>query len=119
MRAATTPCTRSPPSSLQPHLQSAKAGMELGDLGSIMVKILESQAESSLCLHKNLLENIRVMGAALGATGTTQDARLSDTKLRILQACAGRNEGPPFVPSRLYLKVNQEGETMDTFSCVL
>jgi hypothetical protein len=58
VRVATTPCRRSPPSSPQPHLQSAKTGMELGDLGSIIVKILESQDESSLCLHKILLENI-------------------------------------------------------------
>jgi hypothetical protein len=93
--------------------------MELGDLGSIMVKILESQAESSLCLHKNLLENIRVMGAAVGATGTTRDARLSDAKLRILKACTGWDDGLPFVPSKLYLEVDREGGTMDTFSRVL
>jgi hypothetical protein len=118
-RAATTPCRRSPPSSPQPHLQSAKTGMGLDDLGSIMVKNLESQAKSSLRLHKNLLENIRVMGAAVGVTGTTRDARLSDTKLRILQACAGRDDGLPFVPSKLYLKVYREGGKMDTFSRVL
>jgi hypothetical protein len=118
-RVATTPRRRSPPSSLQPHLQSAKTGMELGDLGSIMARILDSQAKSSLCLHKNLLENIRVMGAAVGATGTTRDARLSDAKLRILQAYAGRDDGLPFVPSKLYLEVDREGGTTDTFSHVL
>jgi hypothetical protein len=80
--------------------------MELGDLGSIMVKILESQAESSLRLHQNLLENIRVMCAAVGATGTTRDTWLSDAKLRILQACAGRDDGLSFVPSKLYLEVD-------------
>ncbi len=72
-----------------PHGQPAKAGMEGGDLGSIMVKILEAQAEASLCLHRNLLENFWATSAAVGATGTTRDARLSDAKLRILQACAG------------------------------
>jgi hypothetical protein len=118
-REATTPRRRSPPNSPQPHLQSAKTGMELGDLGSIMVIILESQAELSLCLHQNLLENIRVTSAAVGATGTPRDARLSDPKLRILQACAGCNDGIPFVPSKLYLKVNREGGTTDTFSRVL
>ncbi len=116
---ATTPRRRSPPSSPQPHHQSVKTGMELGDLGSIMVRILESQAKSSLCLHKNLLENIRVMGAAVGVTGTTQDAQLSDMKLRILRACAGHDDGLPFVLSKLYLKVDREGGTTDTFSCVL
>jgi hypothetical protein len=58
------------------------------------------------------------MGAAVGAMGTTRDARLSDAKLRILQACAGRDDGLPFVPSKLYLEVNREGGTTDTFSHV-
>jgi hypothetical protein len=84
-----------------------------------MVKILESQAESSLCLHQNLLDNIRVTSAAVGATGTTRDALLSDTKLRILQACTGRDNGLSFVLSKLYLKVEWEGGTTDTFSRVL
>jgi hypothetical protein len=73
--------------------------MELGNLGSIMVKILESQAESSLCLPQNLLDNIQVTSAAMGVTGTTRDAWLSDAKLRILQACAGRDDSLSFVPS--------------------
>ena len=34
------------------------------------------------------LEEFRATSAAIGATGTTRDARLSDAKLRILQACA-------------------------------
>jgi hypothetical protein len=59
------------------------------------------------------------MGAAVGVTKTTRDARLSDAKLRILQACAGRDDSLPFVPSKLYLKVDREGGTMDTFSRVL
>jgi hypothetical protein len=118
-RVATTPRRRSPPSSPQSLLQSEKTGIELGDLGSIMVRILESQAKSSLCLHKNLLENIRVMSAAIGVMGTTRDARLSDMKLRILQACAGRDDGFPFVLSKLYLEVDREGGTADTFSRVL
>jgi hypothetical protein len=118
-RAATTLRGMSPPGSPQPPLQSAKTGMELGDLSSIMVKILESQAESSLCLHQKLLDNIRVTSAAVGATELTRDTRLSDAKLRILQACAGRDDGLAFVPSKLYLKVVREGGTMDKFSQVL
>jgi hypothetical protein len=46
------------------------------------------------------------MGAAVGVTKTTWDARLSDAKLRILQACAGRDDGLSFVPSKLYLEVD-------------
>jgi hypothetical protein len=118
-QAATTPRGTSPPGSLQPPLQSAKTGMELGDLGSIMVKILESKAKSSLCLHQNLLDNIRVTSAAVGATARTWDAQLSDAKLRILQACAGRDDGLSFVPSKLYLEVDREGGTTDMFSRVL
>ena len=102
-----------------PPISSAKASMEVGDLGSIITKILESQAEASLRLHQNLLENFRVTSAAIGATGTTRDTRLSAAKLRILQACAGGMEDGPFVPSKLYLEVDREGGTTDTFSRVL
>jgi hypothetical protein len=96
-----------------PHVQPAKAGTEVGDLGSIMimVKILEAQVEASIRLHQNLLENFWVTSVAVGATGTTRDARLSDAKLRILQACAGGGDDGPFVPSKLYLEVNREGGT--------
>jgi hypothetical protein len=90
--------------------------MKLGDLGSITVKILESQAKSSLHLHQNLLDNIRVTSAAVGATGTTRDARLSDAKLRILQTFTARDNSLYFVPSKLHLEVNWEGGTTDTFS---
>jgi hypothetical protein len=65
------------------------------------------------------MENFRVTSAAVGATGTTRDARLSDAKLRILQACAGHDDGGPFVPSKLYLEVDRDGGTTDTFSRVL
>ena len=102
-----------------PHVQPAKASPEVGDLGSIMVKILEAQAEASLRLHQNLLENFWVTSVAVGATGTTRDARLLDAKLRILQACAGRGDDGPFIPSKLYLEVDREGGTTETFSRVL
>jgi hypothetical protein len=84
-----------------------------------MVKIMEAQAESSLRLHKNLLDNIRITGAVVGATEATRDARLVEAKLRILQACAGQDDGFSFSPSKLYLKVDREGGTTDTFSRVL
>ena len=103
-----------------PHGQPAKAGTDGGDLGSIMVKILEAQAEASLHLHQNLLENFWATSAAVGATGTTRDARLSDAKLRILLACAGGgSDYGPFVPSKLYLEADQEEGSTETFSRVL
>jgi len=86
-RPATTQDSRAPTSPIQVAPVDAAAG----DLGSIMVKILEAQSEANLRLHQNLMENFRVTSAAVGATGTTRDARLSDAKLRILQACAGHD----------------------------
>jgi len=65
------------------------------------------------------MENFRVTSAAVGATGTTRDAQLLNAKLRILQACAGHDDGGPFVPSKLYLEVDWDGGTTDTFSRVL
>ena len=96
-----------------------KSSTDVGSLGAIMVKIMEAQAESSLRLHKNLLDNIRITGAAVEATGTTRDGRLSEAKLRILQACAGQDDGLPFTPSKLYIEVDQEGGMTDTLSRVL
>jgi len=90
--------------------------MEMRDLGSILVKILESQAQSSLRLHQNLLDNIRVTSVAVAATGTTWDTWLSDAKLRILQTFTARDNSLFFVPSKLHLEVNWERGTTDTFS---
>ena len=114
-RPATTQDSRAPTYPIQ----AAPVDAAAGDLGSIMVKILEAQSEANLRLHRNLMENFRVTSAAVGATGTTRDARLSDAKLRILQACAGHDDGGPFVPSKLYLEVDRDGGTTDTFSRVL
>jgi hypothetical protein len=84
-----------------------------------MVKNLEAQSEVNLRLHQNLMENFRVTSVAVGATGTTRDAWLLDAKLRILQACADHDDDGPFIPSKLYLEVDRDGGTTDTFSRVL
>ena len=112
---ATTQDSRAP----TPPIQSATADTAVGDLGSIMVRIFEAQSKANLRLHQNLMENFRVTSAAVGATVTTRDARLSDAKLRILQKCSGHEDGGPFVPSKLYLEVDRDGGTTDTFSRVL
>ena len=114
-RTATTRDSRAPISPIQ----LAPLDTAVGDLGPIMVKILEAQSEANLRLHQNLMENFRVTSAAVGAMGTTRDARLSDAKLRILQACAGHDDGGPFVPSKLYLEVDRDGGSTVTFSRVL
>jgi hypothetical protein len=112
---ATTRDSRAPTSPVQ----AAMVDTAAGDLGSIMMKILAAQSEANLRLQQNLMENFRVTSAAVGATGTTRDARLSDAKLRILQACAGHDDCGPFIPSKLYLEVDQDGGSTDTFSRVL
>ena len=115
MRQATTQDSRAPTSPTR----AAPVDVAAGGLGSIMVQILEAQSEANLKLHQNLMEHIRVTSAAVGATGTTRDARLSEAKLRILQACAGHDDGGPFLPSKLYLEVERDGGTTDTFGRVL
>jgi hypothetical protein len=71
--------------------QSAKSGMNVSDKGDMMVKVLEVQARANLLLHQryqtDMLENIRLTGTAVVATGSSKDARLTKSKLRILQAC--------------------------------
>ncbi len=111
------PALQQPPptSKLQPSGQSSKPSTDVGGLGAILAKIIEVRAESSLHLHQNLLENIQFTGAAVGVTGTTRDARLSKAKLRILQACAGQDDGLLFTPSKLYVEVDRERGTTDAF----
>jgi hypothetical protein len=69
------------------------SGVNLADLGSLVTQLLTTQADSSLRMHQsfqaNMLENIRATLTALGATGGTKESKLSDAKIRILQACSG------------------------------
>ncbi len=67
-----------------------------------------------------LLKNIQATSVAVAATGTTNEARLMDSKLRILCVCSRFEDNAAlFSPSQLYLEVDREGGTMDTFSWVL
>ncbi len=74
----------------------------------MMVKVIKVQAKASLALHESyhadLRENIRLTGTAVVATGALKDARLTESKLRILWACTGDDDGLPFVPSKFYIK---------------
>ncbi len=80
-----------------------------------MTQILATQADSSLRLHQsfqaNMLENIRAMSTALGATGGTKELKLSDAKIRILQVCSGHGDAPLFALSKFYAKIDREGIT--------
>jgi hypothetical protein len=113
-RAATAP-------SVAP--QAATSGMNVSDMGDMMVKILEAQARANLVLHQsyqtNMLKNIRLTGTAVVATGSSKEACLTKSKLRILQVCLGHNNGLPFIPLKLYIKVEREDGAKDTFGCIL
>ncbi len=68
--------------------QAATIGMNAMDMGNMMVKDLEAQGKANLALHEgyqtNMHKNIRLMGTAVVATGSSKDARLTESKLRVL-----------------------------------
>ena len=85
----------------------------LADLGPLVSEILKAQAESNLQLHQsfqtNMLANIRATSMALAATGSGKESKLSDSKLRILQACSGHGDLPSFVLSKFYAELDKIG----------
>ncbi len=92
--------------------------------GNIIVKVLQSQATQNLRWHQEsqmvLLKNIQATGIAVAATGTTKEARLTDSKLRILHTCSRFEVDAVLLsPLQLYLEANREGGMTDTFSWVL
>jgi hypothetical protein len=92
--------------------------------GNIIVKVLKSQATQNLRWHQEsqmaLLENIQATSIAVAATGTTKEAHLTDSKLRILCACSGFEDDVALIsPSRLNLDADREGGMTDMFSWVL
>jgi hypothetical protein len=103
--------------------KAAAIGMSAMDMGDMMVKVLKAQAKANLALHKSyqndMRENIRLTGTAVAATGASKDTRLTKSKLRILRACSGHDDVLPFTPLKLYVKVEREGGTKDTFGWIL
>jgi len=108
---------------MAPSTSTSPAGFNLADLGSLVTQILATQADSSLRLHQsfqaNMLENIRATLTALGATGGTKKLKLSDAKIRILQACSGHGDAPLFALSKFYAEIDREGITTETCGRVL
>ncbi len=92
-------------------------------MGDMMVKVIKAQAKASLALHEsyhaNLHENIRLTGTVVVATGASKDARLTESKLRILWACTGEDDRLPFVPSKFFVEVEGEGGNKDTIRRIL
>jgi hypothetical protein len=103
--------------------KAAAIGMSAMDMGNMMVKVFEAQATANLALHESyqtdMRKNIRLTSTAVVATGSSKDARLTESKLRILQACLGHNDGLPFTLLKLYVGVEREGGTKDTFGWIL
>jgi hypothetical protein len=92
----------------------------LADLGPLVSKILQAQTESHLQLQQslqaNMMANIQATSTALAATSPAKDSKLSDTKLRVLQACSGHGDSAQFVLSKFYADLNINGLTSDNCS---
>jgi hypothetical protein len=103
-----------------------KIGPVPGNMGGIidlLVRVLRAQADSNFTMHQSfqttMLENIQAMGTVVSTTGTIQEAKLTESKLRILQACSGEDNRSLFVLSKVYAKVDWEGHTTDNYSWVM
>ncbi len=66
-----------------------------------------------------MLANLQATSMALGATGGGKDKKLSDFKLRILQACSGHGDSPSFKLSKFYAELDRNGITPDNCGMVL
>jgi hypothetical protein len=60
-----------------------------------------------------MLVNIQATSTALAVTGGREKSKLSDAKLRILQACLGHGDLPTFVLSKFYAELDKDGITAD------
>ncbi len=56
---------------------------------------------------------------ALAAMGGAKEKKLSDSKLRILQACSGQGDLPSFELSKFYTELDRNGITSDNCGMVL
>ncbi len=85
-----------------------KTGPVPGDMGGItdlLVQVLRAQADSNFTMHQSfqttMLENIRATGTTVSTTGTIKEAKLTESKLRILQACSGEDDRSLFILSKV------------------
>ncbi len=72
--------------------------------------MLKAQAESNFAMHQlfqaTMLESIQAMGTEVFTTGTIKEAKLTESKLRILRACSGEEDRSLFVLSKVFAKVD-------------
>ncbi len=82
----------------------------MGGITDLLVRVLRAHADSNFVMHqsfqKTMLENIRAMGTTVSTTGTIKEAKLTKSKLRILQACSGEDDRSLFVLLKVYAKVH-------------
>ncbi len=95
----------------------------MGGITDLLVRVLRAQADSNFAMHQSfqmtMLENIRATGTAVSTTGTIKEAKLTESKLRILRGCSGEDDRSLFVLSKVYAKVDQEGHTTHNYSRVM
>lgn len=110
--AAASPRTRPPTAPPR-----GNAAFTLADLGPLVSKILQAQTDSNLQLQQslqaNMMANIRATAGALAGTNPAKDSKLSDTKLRILQACSGHGDSAQFTLSKFFADLDKNGLTSD------
>ncbi len=73
----------------------------MGGITDLLVQVLRAQADLNFAMHQlfqtTMLESIRVTGTAVSTMGTIKEAKLTKSKLRILQACSGEDDRSLFV----------------------
>jgi hypothetical protein len=86
-------------------------------IADLLVRVTKTQAESTLTMHqlfqRTMLENIRATGVAVSAMGAMKEAKLTESKIKILRACSGADVESLFVLPKVYSEVDREGHTMD------
>ncbi len=96
---------------------------DMGSILDLLVQVMRAQAESMLTMHQSfqttLLENIRVTGVAVSATGAVKEAKLTKSKIKILHACSGEDDESLFVLPKVYSKMDWEGHMTDNYSWVM
>jgi hypothetical protein len=95
----------------------------MGGITDLLVRVLRTQADSNFAMHQlfqtTMLENIQATGTAVSTMGTIKEAKLTESKLRILQVCSGEDNRSLFILSKVYTKVDWEGHTTDNYSRVM
>jgi hypothetical protein len=55
----------------------------------------------------------------VSASGAMKEAKLTESKIKILRACSGEDDESLFVLPKVYSEVDWEGHTTDNYSWVM